>query len=42
MPLVTAFNLRADYRLPEIEDAIRLALTSMPSYPVEGSGWVSL
>ena len=30
MPLVTAFNLRADDRLPEIEDAIRLALTSMP------------
>ena len=30
MPLVTAFNLRADDRLPEIEEAVRLALTSMP------------
>jgi phenylpyruvate tautomerase PptA (4-oxalocrotonate tautomerase family) len=30
MPLVTAFNLRADDRLSEIEEAIRSALTSMP------------
>jgi hypothetical protein len=30
MPLVTAFNLRAGDRLPEIEEAVRLALTSMP------------
>jgi hypothetical protein len=30
VPLVTAFNLRPDDRLPEIEKAIRLALTSMP------------
>jgi hypothetical protein len=30
MPLVTAFNLRADDRLPAIEEALRLALTSMP------------
>ena len=29
MPLVTAFNLKADDRLTEIEDAIRSALTSM-------------
>jgi hypothetical protein len=30
MPLVTAFNLRADDRLSEIEEALRLALTSVP------------
>ena len=30
MPLVTAFNLRADDPLPEIEEAVRQALTSMP------------
>ena len=30
MPLVTAFNLRADDRLPAIEEAVRVALTSMP------------
>jgi len=30
MPLVMAFNLRAGDRLPEIEEAIRSALTSMP------------
>jgi hypothetical protein len=30
MPLVTAFNLRPDDRLSEIEEALRLALTSMP------------
>jgi hypothetical protein len=30
VPLVTAFNLRADDRLSEIEEAVRLALTSMP------------
>ncbi len=30
MPLVTAFNLKADDRLLEIEEAVRLALTSMP------------
>ena len=29
VPLVTAFNLRADDRLPEIEESLRLALTSM-------------
>jgi hypothetical protein len=27
---VTAFNLRPDDRLPEIEEAVRVALTSMP------------
>jgi hypothetical protein len=30
MPLVTAFNLRAGDPLPEIEAALRAALTSMP------------
>jgi phenylpyruvate tautomerase PptA (4-oxalocrotonate tautomerase family) len=30
MPLVTAFNLRADDRLPAIEEALKRALTSMP------------
>src|SRR4029077_12623232 len=30
MPLVTAFNLRADDPLSEIEEALRQALTSMP------------
>ena len=30
MPLVTAFNLRADDPFSEIEEALRLALTSMP------------
>lgn len=30
MPLVTAFNLRADDRLSAIEEAVRRALTSMP------------
>jgi hypothetical protein len=30
MPLITAFNLRANDRLVEIEEALRLALTSMP------------
>jgi hypothetical protein len=30
VPLVTAFNLRPDDRLPEIEEAVRVALTSMP------------
>ena len=29
MPLVTGFNLRPDDRLPEIEEAVRVALTSM-------------
>jgi phenylpyruvate tautomerase PptA (4-oxalocrotonate tautomerase family) len=30
MPLVTAFNLRKDDRLSEIEEAVRSALVSMP------------
>jgi hypothetical protein len=34
MPLVTAFNLRAEDRLSEIEDAIRSALTSLPELGV--------
>jgi hypothetical protein len=34
MPLVTAFNLRADDRLPEIEEAIRSALTTMPELAI--------
>jgi phenylpyruvate tautomerase PptA (4-oxalocrotonate tautomerase family) len=29
VPLVTGFNLRPDDRLPEIEEAVRVALTSM-------------
>lgn len=29
MPLVTAFNLRPDDRLPELEEAMRVALSSM-------------
>jgi hypothetical protein len=34
MPLVTAFNLRADDCLSEIEDALRLALCSMPELQI--------
>ena len=30
MPLVTAFNLRPGDLLPEIEEAVRVALTTMP------------
>jgi hypothetical protein len=30
MPLVTAFNLRAGDPLPEIEEALQVALSSMP------------
>jgi hypothetical protein len=30
VPLVTAFNLRPGDRLPEIEEAVRAALSSMP------------
>ncbi len=30
MPLVTALNLRPDDRLPELEEAVRVALSSMP------------
>jgi hypothetical protein len=29
VPLVTAFNLRPDDRLPELEEAMRVALSSM-------------
>lgn len=35
MPLVTALNLRADDPLPEIETALRNALTSMPELAIE-------
>ena len=35
MPQVTALNLRADDRLPEIEAALRQALTSMPELAIE-------
>lgn len=35
MPQVTAFNLRADDRLPDIEAALRQALTSMPELAIE-------
>jgi hypothetical protein len=35
MPLVTALNLRADDPLPEIEAALRKALTSMPELAIE-------
>jgi hypothetical protein len=34
MPLVTAFNLRADDRLPALEEALKLALTSMPELAI--------
>jgi hypothetical protein len=34
MPLVTAFNLRNDDRLPEIEAAVRGALVSMPELKI--------
>jgi hypothetical protein len=34
MPLVTAFNLKKEDRLPEIEDAIRNALVSMPALEI--------
>lgn len=34
MPLVTAFNLRPADRLPEIEAAVRLALSSMPELAI--------
>jgi hypothetical protein len=30
VPLVTALNLRPDDRLPELEEAVRVALSSMP------------
>jgi hypothetical protein len=36
MPRVTAFNLRQDDPLPAIEDAIRRALTSIPSIDIDG------
>src|SRR6476660_451433 len=35
MPQVTVLNLRAADRLPEIESALRQALTSMPELAIE-------
>ncbi len=34
MPLVTVFNLRRDDRLPQLEEATRCALTSMPELAI--------
>jgi hypothetical protein len=34
VPLVTIFNLRREDRLPELEEAIKTALTSMPELAV--------
>ena len=34
MPLVTAFNLRKEDRLSEIEEAVRNALVSMPALEI--------
>lgn len=34
MPLVTAFNLRKEDRLSEIEEAVRHALASMPALEI--------
>ena len=35
MPLVTVFNLRKEDRLPEIEEAVRNALVSMPELVIK-------
>jgi hypothetical protein len=34
MPLVTVFNLRPEDRLPQIEEAVRNALASMPELAI--------
>ncbi len=34
MPLITAFNLRKEDRLPDIENALRRALASMPELKI--------
>ena len=34
MPLVTVFNLRRDDRLPDLEEATRRVLTSMPELAI--------
>ena len=34
MPLVTAFNVRRDDPLPEIEEAVRRAMISMPALEI--------
>ena len=36
MPRVTAFNLRKEDSLPEVAEAIRRALTSMPALGIQG------
>ena len=36
MPLVTAFNLRKEDPLPQIEDAVRQAMGSDPSLGIKG------
>jgi phenylpyruvate tautomerase PptA (4-oxalocrotonate tautomerase family) len=35
MPLVTALNLRKDDPLPEIEEAVRRAMTSIPALEID-------
>ena len=35
MPLVTVLNLREEDRLPDVEDALRCALTSMPELAID-------
>jgi hypothetical protein len=40
MPLVTALNLRADDRWPEVEAALSKALTSMPELAIEELGLI--
>lgn len=37
MPRVTALNLRREDPLPEIEDAVRGAMTSIPALEIDGS-----
>jgi hypothetical protein len=34
MPLVTVFNLRSEDRLPQLEEAMRRALTSVPELAI--------
>jgi len=36
VPLVTVFNVRREDRLPQLEEATRLALTSMPEAGIKG------
>src|SRR5712691_487336 len=39
MPLITAFNLRKEDRLPDIENALRRALVSMPELRINEDLW---